>query len=60
MFNLLPYGSILDNVLLPLSFSKKRRERAERNGGAEAEALRLLASLGLDHDELARPFDGRA
>ena len=52
MFNLLPYGSILDNVLLPLSFSSKRRERAERNGGAEAEALRLLASLGLDPAEL--------
>jgi putative ABC transport system ATP-binding protein len=52
MFNLLPYGSILDNVLLPLSFAKKRRERASRNGGAEAEALRLLTSLGLDVQEL--------
>lgn len=52
MFNLLPYGSILDNVLLPLSFSKKRRERAERSGGSHAEALRLLKSLGLDPDEL--------
>jgi putative ABC transport system ATP-binding protein len=52
MFNLLPYGSILDNVLLPLSFSKKRRTRAGRNGGAEAEALRLLTSLGLDLKEL--------
>ena len=28
MFNLLPYGSILDNVMLPLSFSRARRERA--------------------------------
>jgi putative ABC transport system ATP-binding protein len=52
MFNLLPYGSILDNVLLPLSFAKKRRERASRNGSIEGEALRLLASLGLDPDEL--------
>jgi putative ABC transport system ATP-binding protein len=52
MFNLLPYGSILDNVLLPLSFASKRRERASRNGPAEAEARRLLASLGLDPSEL--------
>ncbi len=52
MFNLLPYGSILDNVLLPLSFAKKRRERASRNGSVEAEAQRLLKSLGLDPAEL--------
>ena len=52
MFNLLPYGSILDNVLLPLSFAKKRAERARRKGGADAEALRLLTSLGLDLQEL--------
>jgi putative ABC transport system ATP-binding protein len=52
MFNLLPYGSILDNVLLPLSFAKKRQERARRNGAIEAEAQRLLSSLGLDPAEL--------
>ncbi len=52
MFNLLPYGSILDNVLLPLSFASKRRARASRNGMVEAEARRLLASLGLDPAEL--------
>jgi putative ABC transport system ATP-binding protein len=52
MFNLLPYGSVLDNVLLPLSFAAKRRERAARNGSAENEALRLLDSLGLDAAEL--------
>lgn len=52
MFNLLPYGSILDNVLLPLSFARARRERAARNGPVEAEAMRLLASLGLDPTEL--------
>jgi len=48
MFNLLPYGSVLDNVLLPLSFAPKRRERARGAGSAEGEAVRLLASLGLD------------
>lgn len=52
MFNLLPYGSILDNVLLPLSFAKKRRARAGRNGPIEDEAWRLLTSLGLDPAEL--------
>jgi putative ABC transport system ATP-binding protein len=48
MFNLLPYGSVLDNVLLPLSFAPKRRERATQSGSAETEAGRLLATLGLD------------
>jgi putative ABC transport system ATP-binding protein len=52
MFNLLPYGSVLDNVLLPLSFAPKRRGRASRAGSAEGEAVRLLASLGLDPKEV--------
>lgn len=54
MFNLLPYLSILDNVLLPLSFAKGRRERVVKGGRApEAEARRLLASLALDADRFA-------
>ena len=48
LFNLLPYGSVLDNVILPLSFSTRRRERASAHGGAGAEAARLLQRLGLD------------
>jgi putative ABC transport system ATP-binding protein len=52
MFNLLPYGSVLDNVLLPLSFAGKRRQRVAAKGGAQAEAERLLTSLGLDAKEL--------
>ena len=48
LFNLLPYGSILDNVLLPLSFSTRRRRRASAHGGAEAEAGRLLDKLGIE------------
>ena len=48
MFNLLPYGSVIDNVVLPLSFSSKRRKRAEAGGGVHAEAVRLLESLGLE------------
>ena len=48
MFNLLPYGSVIDNVVLPLSFSHKRRARAEAEGGVHAEAARLLETLSLE------------
>jgi putative ABC transport system ATP-binding protein len=48
MFNLLPYGSVIDNVLLPLSFAPKRRRRAAARTTAEAEAVRLLGRLGLE------------
>jgi putative ABC transport system ATP-binding protein len=53
MFNLLPYGSILDNVMLPLAFAPARRRRAESQRSAEDEVRRLLDSLGLDASELA-------
>jgi putative ABC transport system ATP-binding protein len=53
MFNLLPYGSVIDNVLLPLSFARKRRRRATAGAPAEAEAARLLGRLGLE-EHLAR------
>lgn len=47
MFNLLPYGTVIDNVLLPLTFAPARRSRAMAAGGAESEARRLLSALGL-------------
>lgn len=50
MFNLLPYGSLIDNVVLPLSFSRQRRERVAARGGPEAEAVRLLTALGLEEE----------
>jgi len=53
-FNLLPYGSMLQNVLLPLQFSSARRERASANGTPEDEAQRLLQRLGLSPDQHAR------
>ena len=53
MFNLLPYGTVLDNVVLPLSFAASRRARVAEAGGARSEALRLLARLGLDAPGLA-------
>jgi putative ABC transport system ATP-binding protein len=48
MFNLLPYGSVIDNVLLPLSFAPERRRRASAKTSAADEARRLLGRLGLD------------
>lgn len=56
MFNLLPYGSVVDNVVLPLSFARQRRARAEGKaptGNLAAEARRLLRALGLDEDILS-------
>jgi putative ABC transport system ATP-binding protein len=54
MFNLLPYLSILDNVLLPLSFAQGRRRRVVEHGRTvDAEARRLLTNLGLDADAFA-------
>ena len=47
-FNLLPYASVIDNVVLPLSFSPKRRARASAERPIEDEARRLLGHLGLD------------
>jgi len=48
MFNLLPYGTVLDNVLLPLSFAPGRRARAARAGPPADEARALLRALGLE------------
>jgi putative ABC transport system ATP-binding protein len=47
MFNLLPYGAVVDNVVLPLSFAPRRRAHALRAGGVQREAVRLLTALGL-------------
>jgi len=55
-FNLLPYLSILDNVLLPCRFSARRRRRASQGGaGPRAEADRLLGRLGIDPALRQRP-----
>lgn len=49
-FNLLPYLSVLDNVLLPCRFSALRRQRA----GPDA-AQQLLQQVGLNESLWARP-----
>ena len=48
-FNLIPYLSLLDNVLLPCRFSRRRAARAAAQGRSPRdEALRLLAALDID------------
>jgi len=53
MFNLIPYLSVIDNVVLPCHFSKQRRSRALDNGNdLKAEARRLLDHLDMAQAEL--------
>lgn len=52
MFNLLPYLSVLDNVLIPLRFSRQRRQQA---GDAHARAEQLLSRLGVAGELLGAP-----
>ncbi len=51
-FNLIPYLSVLDNVLLPCRFSARRAERAS---DAPATARALLARLDIGPELHARP-----
>lgn len=51
-FNLIPYLSVLDNVLLPCRFSKRRRQRA---GDPRVAAGELLTHLDLDATLWRRP-----
>ena len=56
MFNLIPYLPVLDNLLLPCRFSRRRRRNIEMRGtdpGTEAE--RLLDHLDLSHELLRQP-----
>lgn len=56
LFNLLPYLTALENILLPCRFSAHRRNRiAARGSTPQAEAARLGAHLDLAPELLARP-----
>ncbi|MEO0809051.1 MAG: ABC transporter ATP-binding protein [Pseudomonadota bacterium] len=55
MFNLLPYGSVIDNVVLPLSFARQRRDRVLQKGPVADEASRILSALGLDDGVFTGP-----
>ena len=46
-FNLLPFGSVADNILLPLRFAPIRRKRVK---DAKSEVARLCAALSLPID----------
>jgi len=46
-FNLVPYLSVLENVLLPCHFSARRRDNADASGSAAKDARQLLDHLGL-------------
>ena len=54
-FNLLPYLSVLDNVLLPCRFSRLRRQRAAAAASARAGAEALLQRVGLGTALWTRP-----
>jgi len=57
-FNLLPYLTVLDNVLLPCRFSATRAERAARSAGTPAAAAQaLLQRMGLTADLWGRRAD---
>lgn len=51
-FNLLPWLSAFDNVLLPCTFSSRRKQRA---GNVKSEAERLLIHLDLTPDLWSKP-----
>jgi putative ABC transport system ATP-binding protein len=52
MFNLIPYLGVLQNVMLPALFSPSRASRIGDPAELRAEALRLLAALGLSSPSL--------
>ena len=53
MFNLLPYLTLVDNVVLPCRFSRARAAVAlENSGSLRDEAVRLLERLGLEASAL--------
>lgn len=54
-FNLIPYLSVLDNVLLPCHFSAGRRRSAGGESKLHTEARRLLHHLDLASDLWHRP-----
>lgn len=53
-FNLLPYLSVLENVVLPCHFSSIRKQRV--NGSVKTNALQLLHRLHLTEQRLNQPI----
>jgi putative ABC transport system ATP-binding protein len=56
MFNLIPYLSVEDNVLLPCHFSRQRKQNIEQRASSlKDEAVRLLQHLDLPAQLMQRP-----
>ncbi|MDA7746639.1 ABC transporter ATP-binding protein [Psychromonas sp.] len=54
-FNLIPFLSVIENIILPCSFSALRKSKVlQRGASLEAEAIRLLNALGLTEPELLK------
>ena len=58
-FNLLPYLSVIENVLLPTRVSEQRLRRARQgaSGNEKKEAGRLLCQLGMQDDVFSRSVE---
>ena len=57
-FNLIPYLSTLENVLLPCQFSASRKARALKSGGSlKQEAQRLMMHLDMDAELWQQPVN---
>jgi putative ABC transport system ATP-binding protein len=53
MFNLIPYLSLIENVLLPIHFSEVKKNKILAKGiSPKDEATRLLSELGLQQKEI--------
>ncbi|MES9854827.1 MAG: ABC transporter ATP-binding protein [Candidatus Thiodiazotropha sp. L084R] len=53
LFNLIPYLSVLENVMLPCRFSTLRKKKATAAGEQlQIEAMRLLKHLDMGHESL--------
>lgn len=55
MFNLIPYLSVLENVTLPLDFSKDRKKPFSSAKELKDDAIRLLTDLDITTDMLRKP-----
>jgi putative ABC transport system ATP-binding protein len=55
MFNLIPYLTVLENVMLPCGFSERRSANARQAGGSiRGEAVRLLQHLDMAEPSVLR------
>lgn len=57
-FNLLPYLSVIENIVLPCQFSSDRRKRSQQTYGSPTqEAIELARRLGLPDDALKKTIN---